>query len=119
MEQQDEYRISMEFYRLHFQIDDIRRDVAKLIPMDNFEVTDLLRWIFKELSEIIATDGHARANSNKNYLRNNLENLEQFENWMLCFGIMFERFENFIEGDVSFSMQEFWKVSELCIEVDY
>jgi hypothetical protein len=45
--------------------------------------------------------------------------LEQFENWMLCFGIMFERFENFIEGDVSFSMQEFWKVSELCIEVDY
>ena len=66
--------------------------MATLIPMFDQGVVDLLRWVIQELTGLIARTAYIDAYKFKGYIRTHLENQESFEYWMLCFGVMFERF---------------------------
>lgn len=87
--------------------------------MNDFDVADLLRWIFKELTHLINKSAHDGAFIDKGYLRNSIENLEIFEGWLLCFAIMFERFEYFTERDYDVILREYWRATDLCPEIDF
>ena len=74
--------------------------------------------MFQELTALIARTGYGKAIGSKAYVRNFLESQDEFENWTIVFGILFEHFEALIEADMETLDDLFWQAQELRFEVD-